>query len=146
CPDANGALDATDSLRARIDTEVLDTHDRPVEFFTQTITQSTRMHGEVAEDAKLDRVVVDDTLQLGESAGGPEAEFTGSVQATIKREARINMRTGAYEPSTSTATGDVQLSGLLRLLESRFKANALARLKASADRGFAATVDTAIKD
>jgi hypothetical protein len=145
CPDRNGVIDATDRLMGAVITEVLD-HGRVVAYYNLTFAHNTKMHGQVADDAKLDTVDLSNKVQLAERVGGPESAIGQAyAEATIKQHTVIDMRTGEYVPDQSSVTGEAQLSGLLRLFEKTFTAGALGRLKKAADDGFAKTVEDAIK-
>jgi hypothetical protein len=145
CPTAQGVLEATDGLRLAITVEFLD-DDRSVDYYyTQVIFQRTKLRGTVRTDAKLDKLKVEDKLELGEMTGG--LIFGNlNIQSEIKRETIVDMRTGNYDPGHSRVQVSVALSGILRLFQSSAQAGATARIQAAADRGFAATVDRAIQN
>jgi hypothetical protein len=146
CPDQNGVVYASDTLRGAVITEVLD-RGHVVGYYHLSFAHNTKMRGQVASDAKLDTVDLNNTVQLAERVGGPESAIGQAyAEAKIKQHTVIDMRTGQYVPDQSSVTGEAQLSGLLRLFEKTFTTGALARLKKAADDGFAKTVDDATKN
>jgi hypothetical protein len=98
CPAASGAADAKGS---RLDKALIEvskdgavlSHD------TTSVQRTTQAHGQVAADAKLDFVDVDDVVRISSASAG-----TSPVSGTITRHLHINMRTGKYDPSQSTAS------------------------------------------
>jgi hypothetical protein len=144
CPTAAGVLDAKDGLRLAITTEFLDGDGDVDYYYTQIVFQDTKLHGTVGDDAKLDKLEVTDTLQLGEKTGG--SIFGGvNIESKIKRHTIVDMKSGQYDPGRSNVTVSVALSGILRIFQSSAEAGARQRLQAAADKGFAATVDRAIE-
>jgi hypothetical protein len=145
CPTAQGVLEARDGLRLAITVEFLDDDGSVDYYYTQVIFQTTKLRGTVRTDAKLDKLKVEDKLELGEMTGGL---IFGNVniQSEVKRETTVDMRTGNYDPGHSRVQVSVALSGILRLFQSSAQAGATARIQAAADRGFAATVDRAIEN
>jgi hypothetical protein len=145
CPTAQGVLEAKDGLRLSITVELLDDDGSVDYYYTQVVFQDTKLRGTVGVDAKLDKLKVEDKLQLGEMTGG--SIFGGiNIQSEIKRQTTVDMKTGNYDPGRSNVQVSVALSGILRIFQSSAQAGATARIQAAADKGFAATVDRAIEN
>ena len=144
CPTAQGTLAAKDGLRVRITTEVLDARGGVDSYYTQVVFQDTKLTGKVGDDAKLDELKVEDTLRLGEYAGG---SILGDmrIESKITRETVVKMRTGAYDPGRSRVQVSVALGGILRIFQSSATAGATERLQKAANEGFAATVHRAME-
>jgi hypothetical protein len=144
CPTADGVLDATDGLRVSITTELLD-DDRSVDYYyTNVVSQDTKLHGEVGDDAKLKTLEVTDKLQIGEYTGG--SIFGGTrIESVAKRHTVVDMKTGRYDPGRSNVQVSVAMSGILRIFQSSALAGATQRLQKAADEGFAATVKRAME-
>jgi hypothetical protein len=98
CPSASGAADAKGS---RLDKALIEvSKDGAVLSHDSTsVRRTTQTHGQVAADAKLDFVDVDDVVHISSASAG-----TAAVSGTITRHLHINMRTGKYDPSQSTAS------------------------------------------
>jgi hypothetical protein len=145
CPTAAGVLDAKDGLRVAISTEFLDSGGHVDYYYTQVVFQDTKLHGQVGDDAKLDTLEVTDTLQIGEITGG--SIFGGvNIESKIKRHTVVDMKNGHYDPGRSDVSVSVALSGILRIFQSSAQAGARERLQAAADKGFAATVERAMRN
>jgi hypothetical protein len=97
CPTASGAADAKSSRRDRVLIEIRK-DGQLVSSQSSTVRRETKTHGQVAADAKLDFVVVDDSVHMSTTVNGH------SIDGSIVRHTRIDMRTERYEPSESTAT------------------------------------------
>jgi hypothetical protein len=97
CPTADGAVDATKKSKQKLTLQVVDAG-KTTYSQTDTFIGNAKLHGQVAEDAKLDYLDVDDQ----ETYRGSGSKFTGSVVTTI--HVRVDMRTGSYDPSGATAT------------------------------------------
>jgi hypothetical protein len=145
CPTAAGVLDAKDGLRVAISTEFLDSGGHVDYYYTQVVFQDTKLHGQVGDHAKLDTLEVTDTLQIGEITGG--SIFGGvNIESKIKRHTVVDMKNGHYDPGRSDVSVSVALSGILRIFQSSAQAGARERLQAAADKGFAATVERAMRN
>jgi hypothetical protein len=145
CPTAAGVLDAKDGLRVAITTEFLDSDGHVDYYYTQVVFQDTKLHGQVGDDAKLDTLEVTDTLQIGEITGG--SIFGGvNIESKIKRHTIVDMKNGHYDAGRSDVSVSVALSGILRIFQSSAQAGARERLQAAADKGFAATVERAMRN
>jgi hypothetical protein len=125
CPTAAGVVDSTDSRRDAITVEVL-RGGEVVSSQRTTIVRQTKLHGQTADDAKLDYLDVDDIWKIDVDVGGAGSAPV-SLRGTIKRSTRVNMRTGRYDPALTSAN----ISGA-------------PQLSRADDRGFAAAVNRAI--
>jgi hypothetical protein len=90
CPTAGGAADARAIKLDRVRIEVRK-DGQVISSQGSTVRRETTTHGQVAADAKLDFVVVDDAVSMNTSVNGQ------SLNGTITRHTRINMRTDTYE-------------------------------------------------
>jgi hypothetical protein len=117
CPTAEGVLKGrwTRETRTSIfvfrDGELLNST-------TYTVSRSTELRGQTADDAKLDHVDIDDTVKMSTHLGGSQQSFGPvSINVTLNRNVRVDMRTrpesyAAGRPSVSAASG---FRGLLQV-------------------------------
>jgi hypothetical protein len=93
CPTADGKLDGTDKhpLRVRI---VVSNAAGTVRSQAITSNSNETLHGDVADDAKLDELIVNDTSSFSFVVAGSEVGHVLSERARISRQARVNMRFG----------------------------------------------------
>jgi hypothetical protein len=151
CPGADGKLDATDGIGITIHTEVRSNNGKHLdEYFTFEVADDTEMQGIVGDDAKLDTLEIRSIQKINEKAAGSvigDVVWAGSeVNATIVRNTVVDMRTGEYRPTVVPINVGVALGGILRLFPTGPTQQAVAeRLKKSADKDFAATVDFEMK-
>jgi hypothetical protein len=134
CPTADGQLDGTDRhpLEIRI---VVGNASGTLHSQTVTANSTENLHGAVADDAKLDELIINDNSSFGFVTAGSEVGHVISEHFTISRQAHVNMRLG-YALATS---GAVSISGSvdgISLTRAELAAEEL-RAKASADEEFA---------
>lgn len=141
CPTADGKVNATDSIGIAIQTEFRSNNGKTLdEYFIYEVADETDpLQGLVADDAKLDKLEIKSIEKVTEKAGG--SSFGGSiVNGSIVRNTVVDMRTGQYEPQVTLVSVGVKLSGVLSILAPALRPAVATRLKAAADKGFAATV------
>ena len=141
CPTAEGKVNATDSIGIAVQTEFRSNNGKTLdEYFIYEVADETDpLQGLVADDAKLDKLEIKSIEKVTEKAGG--SSFGGSiVNGSIVRNTVVDMRTGQYEPHVTLVTVGIKLSGVLSILAPALRPAVAARLKAAADKGFAATV------
>lgn len=97
CPTATGAVDAVKNTKQKISMEVTE-GGKTVYSQTDTFLGKAKLHGQVAEDAKLDTLDIDDH----ETYQASGTKFTGTVVTSF--HVRVNMRTGSYDPRGATVT------------------------------------------
>jgi hypothetical protein len=97
CPTAQGTVDATKRTRQKVS---IDVTEAGKSIFSQTYVWlgNARLHGQVADDAKLDTLDVDDQETFQASG----SKLTGTLVTTF--HVRVDMRTGNYDPAGATAT------------------------------------------
>lgn len=107
CPTASGTVDARGSQRDRAVVQVLQ-GGQVVSSNSVTVSRETKVHGQVAADALLDYLDVEDMVRIQISVRGASA---GNLRSTIKRNVRVDMRSGRYDPSQARVviTGDPAL-------------------------------------
>jgi uncharacterized membrane protein YgcG len=93
CPTADGKLDGTDKhpLRVRI---VVSKGAATVRSEAITANSGETLHGDVADDAKLDELIINDTSSFSFVVAGSEVGHVFSERARISRQAIVNMRFG----------------------------------------------------
>jgi hypothetical protein len=141
CPTADGKVNATDSIGIAVQTEFRSNNGKTLdEYFIYEVADETDpLQGLVADDAKLDKLEIKSIEKITEKAGG--SSFGGSiVNGSIVRNTVVDMRTGQYEPHVTLVSVGVKLSGVLSILAPALRPAVATRLKAAADKGFAATV------
>lgn len=141
CPNADGKVDAVDSVGITVQTEFRSNNGKTLDeyFIYEVADESDPLQGRVGDDAKLDELEIKSIEDITEKAGG--SIFGGSiVHGSIVRNTVVNMRTGAYDPHVTVVNVGVVLSGVLNLLSPVIRPQIAERLKAAADKGFAATV------
>jgi hypothetical protein len=145
CPTAEGKLDATDGIGVKVRSEVRSNNGKTLEeFYEIEVVDDTEMQGIVADDAKLDTLEIRSIEDITEKAGG--SIWGGSIiKGSIVRNTVVNMRTGEYDPHVTVVNVGVVLSGVLGIFTPAIRPLVAQRLKASADKGFAKTVDFEMK-
>lgn len=141
CPTAEGKVNATDSIGVAVQTEFRSNNGKTLdEYFIYEVADETDpLQGLVGDDAKLDKLEIKGIEKVTEKAGG--SSFGGSiVNGSIVRNTVVDMRTGQYEPHVTVVSVGVKLSGILSILAPALRPAVATRLKAAADKGFAATV------
>jgi hypothetical protein len=145
CPTADGKVDAKDGIGIKVRTEFRSDGGKTLDqYYVVDVEDETELQGIVADDAKLDSLEIRSIEKVTEAAGG--SIWGGSiVKGTIVRNTVVDMRTGKYNPSVTVIGVGATLSGALNLLAGPVAKAVAVRLKESADKGFAATVDFEIK-
>jgi len=104
CPTAAGVLEARDSNGFRVSTKVL--HGAEVVADTTVSLKGKEvLEGKVADDAKLDTLDVQDKVRYAFTVKGISAE------ATIRRHALIDMRSGLWLPENAAVNVSFLMSG-----------------------------------
>ena len=134
CPTAEGQLDGTDQhpLEVRI---VVSNASGTLRSQTVIANSRENLHGAVADDAKLDELIINDTSSFGFVTAGSDVGHVISQHVSISRQALVNMRLG-YALAFS---GAVSISGSVdgvSLTRAELAAEEL-RAKADADEEFA---------
>lgn len=134
CPTADGTLDGSDKhpLRVRI---VVSNAAGTVRSQAITANSSETLHGDVADDAKLDELIVNDTTGFSFVVAGSEVGHVLSERARISRQARVNMRFGYPAAFNGTANISGSIDGVP--LSPAERAAEEIRTKANFDREFA---------
>ena len=108
----------------------------------------TTVDAKVGDDTKLDSLTIDDHQRSDEFVPALVRGIFGpmSVHSKAPRAARMNLRTGAYEPGRGSVDVDADLGGLVGVfLGGRFRQAAANRVKQESDKLFAATLARAIE-
>ncbi len=134
CPTADGQLDGSDKhpLRVRI---VVSNAAGTVRSQAISANSSETLHGDVADDAKLDELIVNDATSFSFVVAGSEIGHVLSERARISRQARVNMRFGY----PAAFNGAVNISGSIDgvPLSPAERAAEELRAKANFDKEFA---------
>ncbi len=106
CPSADGQLDGTDQhpLEVRI---VVSNASGTLRSQTVRANSSENLHGAVADDAKLDELIINDNNSFGFVTAGSDVGHVISQRFSISRQPLVNMRLG-YALAFS---GAVSISG-----------------------------------
>jgi hypothetical protein len=145
CPTPEGKLDATDGIGITVRSELRSNQGKTLdEYYIIEVADETEMQGIVADDAKLDTLEIRSIEDVTEKAGG--SIWGGSiVKGSIVRNTVVDMRTGQYDPHVTVVSVGVVLSGILNIFSPAIRPMVADRLKKSADKGFAKTVDFEMK-
>ena len=143
CPMADGTLDAVYDLDVTTEVALYDAGGTMTSFDEDVAKEHAVLHGQTADDAKLDFVDVSDTLKLQQSSGG---SIYGTVRqnSEFQHTTRIDMRTGKYVAGQGSASSVTKLTGVLRLLQGLVKDGPSERVQANADNLFAGTIKATI--
>jgi hypothetical protein len=97
CPTAAGIVDGQDQRGREFRMLVVDNGKVVLnEVFSDTA--KTTLHGQVAADAKLDFLQIDDVLTHVAKLGGSSHSVNYSETGTVTRSTRVDMRSGAQTP------------------------------------------------
>ena len=147
CPTADGRLRGRSKLKAIIKVALLE-DGQFVHKYRIDLDGDTTVEATVGDDAKLDHLTIDDHQRTDEYAPALVQGLFGpmSVHGKAHHSARMNLRTGAYEPGQSKVEVDATLGGLVGVfLGGRFREGAANRVKQESDKLFAATLARAIE-
>jgi hypothetical protein len=145
CPTAAGRLDGKIRYKLRVGIEVTKDGDDVWSQFVD-IARSTRLEGWTDDDAKLDRLDVEDVETSNFRLGGSIRAYPPiSIRTRIVRKTRVAMRSGAYEPDRSDINVTVGVEGLGGPDRADVEDDIAEQSRAEADRQFRAIVDKAIK-
>lgn len=139
CPTVDGVVDVMFDLELSATTEEFDADGDLVSYNEDTLSEHAVLRGQTADDGKLDFVDLTDEIRIQEKDGG---SILGTVALDVRSQhrTRINMRTGQYVPSLSSANVAGRLTGVLRIFQSRYTSKATARAQARVNDSFAKTV------
>ena len=143
CPTADGTLKGTDKNTFSVSVEILKGTEL-LDATSYTTKGTTKLTGHVADDAKLETLEIEDTVKYHVGKGGASTSFGPvNIDANIKRTTTVKMRTGAYDPGSSSVDVEVTVGGSrgdTALAEYRLR-NSIA---SDYDRSFPAIVKKAI--
>jgi hypothetical protein len=144
CPTAAGRLEGKIRYKLRVAIEVR-RGDEDVWSQVVDVTRTTRLEGWTDDDAKLDRLDVEDLETSNFRLGGSMRAYPPiSIRTRIVRKTRVDMRSGAYEPDRSDINVTVGVEGLGGPDRADVEDDIAERSRAEADRQFRAIVDKAI--
>ena len=149
CPTAAGVVDASGDINFTVTFTSL--RNKEVELQVKLkYAHKVKLHGQVADDAKLDTVHIDDTYRQ-EVASGRQSILWGpsSEKGTVHRETTIDMRTGRYDlGKASVADVSVSYTGILSIFtqDAVARARVAAELEKSSNKTFAKVVEDVIKE
>lgn len=145
CPTVQGVVDGSDNNDGTITVEQLEDGE-VVSAQTTKVKIETKLRGQVEDDAKLDSLAIDRVESYNTSVS--YGRWLGAEQRiTIRRQARVDMRTGRYEPGTGQLDIQQSFHGVLSFLvnESAARAAAIAAAQKASDEAWSAFADEAIK-
>jgi hypothetical protein len=144
CPTAAGRLDGKIRYKLRVAIEVSKDGEDVWSQFVD-VARSTRLEGWTDDDAKLDRLDVEDVETSNFRLGGSVRAYPPiSIRTRIVRKTRVDMRSGAYEPDRSDINVSVGVEGLGGPDRADVEDDIAERRRTEADRQFRAIVDKAI--
>jgi hypothetical protein len=143
CPTAAGIVEGTYNSYVRTVTTV-----RKGGVVTYSLSlrikQVTKLHGQVGEDAKLDSLAIDDSVRIESTLAGT-SRVPVSFTATVKRQTRVDMHTGNYDPGAASLLDvAVDVDGVSNDAEA--VAAVAGSLQRSSGKDFAEAVARAIKE
>jgi hypothetical protein len=94
CPNADGQMRGTDGKRSAIGVRV-SLNGELVQALRTTVRSRQTLGGEVADDAKLDRVTIEDVANETTTFQIPQGSV--SLRLSVRRSAQVAMRSGATE-------------------------------------------------
>jgi len=143
CPTSAGIVEGTYNSYARTAT-TLRKSGVVTYSLSLRIKQLTKLRGQVGEDAKLDSLAIDDSVTI-ESALAGTSNVPVSFTATVKRQTRVDMHTGNYDPGAASLLGvSVDVDGVANDAEA--VAAVAGSLQKSSGKDFAEAVARAIKE
>ncbi len=144
CPTAVGKLEGKIRYKLRVVVEVSKDGE---DVWSQAIDvqRKTTLEGWTDNDAKLDRLDVEDVETSNFRLGGSIRGYPPiSIRTRIVRKTQVDMRSGAYEPDASDVNVSVDTAGLGGPDRADVEDDIAQRSRAEADRQFRAIVDKAI--
>jgi hypothetical protein len=141
CPNAEGKLKAKDGLGITVRTEVRSNGGKTLdEYLIYKVIDKTDLRAEVGDDAKLDRLEINNIQEVWETVYSSSLYSASQVKGTIVREGTVDMRSGNLNTTINNVEVGVALSGLVRLFSGSATAGIIQRLRKAADEGWEATV------
>lgn len=141
CPDAEGKLKAKDGLGITVRSELRSNGGKTLdEYLLYKVIDKTDLRAEVGDDAKLDRLEINNIQEVWETVYDSAIYSAAQVRGTIVREGTVDMRSGTLNTTINNVEVGVALAGLMRLFSGSATAGITQRLKAAADEGWKAVV------
>jgi hypothetical protein len=109
CPTADGALDGTDQHKTALGMRITKNGEL-VQSYSSTARSRQTLKGQVAEDAKLDTLAIQDVTNETMSFAIPEGSV--ALRLSVLRTTTVDMRSGAPRPGTSKVRVGVSSSGM----------------------------------
>ena len=112
CPTAAGVVEGRAELPRDIQLLIYEGDELVLNQGYRT-TERAKLRGQVADDAKLDHLDIDDVVAYRFSAGGSAVGRHVLIVATVSRSARVDMRTpgGRYVPSEAAVRMLLRVNG-----------------------------------
>ena len=143
CPDADGKLKAKDGLGITVRSELRSDGGKTLdEYLLYKVVDKTDLRAEVGDDAKLDRLEINNIQEVDETVFSSAIYSGAQVKATIVREGTVDMRSGNLNTTINNVDAAVSLAGIASLFPASNRAGIVARMKQAADEGWKAVVKT----
>jgi len=143
CPDADGKLKAKDGLGIIVRSEVRSDGGKTLdEYLLYKVVDKTDLRAEVGDDAKLDRLEINNIQEVDETVYSSAIYSGAQVKATIVREGTVDMRSGSLNTTINNVDAAVSLAGIASLFPAANRAGIVGRMKQAADEGWKAVVKT----
>ncbi len=141
CPDADGKLKAKDGLGITVRSELRSNGGKTLdEYLLYKVVDETNLRAEVGDDAKLDRLEINNIQEVDETVFDSALYSGARVKATIVREGTVEMRSGSLNTTINNIDAAVSLSGIMSLFPTSARAGIVGRMKQAADEGWQAVV------
>ena len=130
CPSAEGKLKAKDGLGITVRTEVRSNGGKTIdEYLIYKVIDKTDLRAEVGDDAKLDRLEINNIQEVWETSYSSALYSGAQVKGLIVREGTIDMRSGSLNTTINNVEVGVVLSGIVRLFSGSAQAGITQRLR-----------------